>query len=181
MISTPDGSATTFNRTSPARRGAPPDGPRKPPAPPPPPRWRIWLLWTGLAITLALLLLPVSTSRNVEQLSFSQLKRDLQAKQVASVALGPDGSVSGKLKSGTGFTSTYPVNLNDPQFAQLLDQSGAQVTTQSARTSPSSVLLDLLPLALVVALFIWIGRSAGGRWPARAGDPWARSLAWSGV
>jgi cell division protease FtsH len=80
--------------------------------------------------------------------------------QVASVALGSDGNVSGKLRNGTAFTSTYLVNLQDPQFTQLLDQPGLQVTTQPARTSVWSVLLDLLPLALFVAFFIWIGRAA---------------------
>jgi cell division protease FtsH len=141
-----------------ARSGPPPDRPVAP-APPSPPRWRNWLLVIGLLLTAALFLLPIPTSSNIEQLGYSQLKSDIAAGQVASVALGPDGSVSGQLTNKTKFTSSYPVGLQDPQFAQLLDQHNVAVTTQPARTSIRSVLLNLLPLAIIVALFVWSGRA----------------------
>jgi cell division protease FtsH len=142
-----------------AKSGPPPDRPSSP-APPPPPRWRNWLLVVGLLVTVVLFLLPVPTSGKVEQLSYSQLKSDIAAGQVASVALGPDGAVSGKLTNGTKFTSSYPTSLQDPEFTKLLDQHHVQVTTQSPRTSIGSVLLTLLPLALIVGLFWWTGRVA---------------------
>jgi cell division protease FtsH len=145
--------------TGPARSSPPPDRPPSP-APPAPPRWRNWLLVAGLLLTVALFLLPVPSSSNVQQLSYTQLKNDIRAGQVASVALGPDGSVSGKLTNGTQFTSSYPTNLQDPQFMQLLDQHNVQVTTKPAQTSIGSVLLNLLPLALILGLFIWSGRAA---------------------
>jgi cell division protease FtsH len=148
-----------LHRTGSAKSGPPPDRPPAP-APPPPPRWRNWLLVAGLLLTAALFLLPTRTSGNVEQLNYSQLKSDIAAGQVASVALGPDGSISGKLTNGSSFTSSYPVGLQDPQFVQLLEQHKVQVSTQPARTSISSVLLNLLPLALIVGLFWWTGRAA---------------------
>jgi cell division protease FtsH len=118
------------------------------------------LLLVGAVLTLALFFLPIPTKGNVEQLSYSQLKSDISGGQVASVAIGPDGSITGTLSNGTKFASSYPVNLQDPQFAQLLDQHNIQVTTQPSQTSISSVLLSLLPLLLVVALFWWTGRAA---------------------
>jgi cell division protease FtsH len=145
--------------TGTARSGPPPERPTSP-APPPPPRWRNWLLVVGLLVTVVLFLLPVPTSGKVEQLSYSQLKSDVAAGKVASVALGPDGGISGKLTSGKEFTSSYPTSLQDPQFAQLLDQHHVEVSTQSPRTSIGSVLLTLLPLALIVGLFWWTGRAA---------------------
>jgi cell division protease FtsH len=145
--------------TGTARSGPPPDRPPSP-APPPPPRWRSWLLIVGLLLTVALFLIPVPTAGKVEQLSYSQLKSDIAAGQVKSVALGPDGGISGTLTNGTKFTSSYPTGIQDPQFAQLLDQHNVQVTTQSAQTSIGSVLLNLLPLALIVGLFLWTGRAA---------------------
>ncbi|HEV3497773.1 MAG TPA: ATP-dependent metallopeptidase FtsH/Yme1/Tma family protein [Actinomycetes bacterium] len=78
---------------------------------------------------------PLPTSGQVEQLSYSQLRSDIAAGQVASVAIGPDGSISGKLTNGTRFESSYPTNLQDPQFTRLLDQHNVQVTTQAGRTS----------------------------------------------
>jgi cell division protease FtsH len=145
------------HETGAARSGPPPD---RPPSPaPPPPRWRNWLLIAGLVLTVVLFLLPVPTAGKVQQLSYSQLKSDIRAGQVASVALGPDGGITGKLTNGTQFESSYPTGLQDPQFAQLLDQHNVQVTTQAARTSMWSVLLNLLPLAVILGLFVWSGRS----------------------
>ncbi len=141
-----------------ARSGPPPDRPVAS-VPPSPPRWRNWLLGIGLLFTAALFLLPILTSSNVAQLGYSQLKTDIAAGQIASVALDPDGSVSGQLTNGTKFTSSYPVTLQDPQFAQLLDQHNVAVSSQPARTSTWSVLLNLLPLAIIVALFVWSGRA----------------------
>jgi len=113
-----------------------------------------------VALTVALFLLPIPGSGKVEQLSYSQLKTDLAAGQVASVALGSDGSISGKLTNGPSFTSSYPVGLQDPQFAQLLDQHDVQVSTEPARISILSVLLNLLPLVIILGLFLWTGRAA---------------------
>jgi cell division protease FtsH len=153
------GSAAQMHRAGSAQSGPPPDRPSAP-VPSPPPRWRTWLLLIGVILSLALFLVPIPTLGNVEQLSYSQLKTDISAGQVASVALGPDGSITGTLSNGTKFSSSYPVNLQDPQFAQLLDQHNVQVTTQPAQTSISSVLLNLSPLLLMVALFWWTGRAA---------------------
>jgi cell division protease FtsH len=155
----PAGRWSLRHLTGTARPGPPPDRPPSP-APPPPPAWRNWLLILGLLLTVALFLLPVPTGGKVEQLDYSQLKSDIAAGQVQSVKIGPDGGVSGKLTNGTKFTSSYPINLQDPQFAQLLDQHHVQIETQPAQTSIWSVLLNLLPLALIFGLFLWTGRAA---------------------
>jgi cell division protease FtsH len=159
MTTTMRASRWTRHETGSARSGPPPDRPPSP-APPPPPRWRSWLLIAGLILTVVLFLLPVPTGGKVQQLSYSQLKSDIAAGQVASVAIGPDGGISGKLTNGTSFTSSYPTSLQDPQLTQLLDQHKVQVTTQAARTSLASVLLNLLPLAIILGLFLWSGRAA---------------------
>jgi cell division protease FtsH len=99
-------------------------------------------------------------SQSVQQIGYSQLKTDIAAGKVSSTAIGPDGSISGKLSSGSSFTSSYPVGLQDPQFTQLLEQHHVTVTTQAAKTSIWPVLLNLLPLALIVGLFVWTGRAA---------------------
>ncbi|HEY0450432.1 ATP-dependent zinc metalloprotease FtsH [Actinophytocola sp.] len=119
------------------------------------------MLLAGVIITLGLFLLPLGSSGSgAEQLSYSQVKTDVSANQVRSVAIGPDGNMSGTLTSGKSFTSSYPTGIQDPQFAQLLDTHKVAVTTQAAQTSIGTVLLNLLPLILVVGLFLWMGRSA---------------------
>jgi cell division protease FtsH len=147
------------HQTGSAKSPPPPDRPTAP-APPPPPRWRNGLLVAGLVITAALFLLPSRSSGKVEALTYTKLKSDISAGQVASVKIGSDGNISGKLTNGTSFTSSYPVNLQDPQFPQLLDQHAVQVTTKAAQTSVWSVLVNFLPLLLILGLFVWTGRAA---------------------
>ena len=143
--------------TNPATSQRPPDRGTTPD--PQTRRWWTWLL-VGLALAAVLFLVPLPGTNNEEDLSYTQLKTDITAGKVASVALGSDGAVSGELKDGTKFTSSYPVELQDPQFAQLLDQNQVTVTTQAARTSVWSVVFSLLPLLLIVGLVVWSLRSA---------------------
>jgi hypothetical protein len=171
MTMTPSvtGSIARMHRTGSARSAPPTDRPSAPG--PPPPRWRNWLLLVGAVLTLALFFLPIPTKGNVEQLSYSQLKSDISDGQVASLALGPDGSLTGTLSNGTKFASSYPVNLQDPQFAELLDQHNIQVTTQSSHY-PVLANLDLVGIAQPVAsaprggavLVDWPRRPAPAGW-----------------
>jgi cell division protease FtsH len=143
-----------------ARGGPPPEGPRRPP-PPPPPRWRMWLPWIGVAITLGILLFTGRMSGSqVQTLTYQpQLKDKIAAGQVKSVEIGNDGHIDGVLTNGTKFKSSYPINLQDPQFTTLLDQHHVQVTAVGASSSFTTVLVSLLPLLLFVGFFIYLGRS----------------------
>ncbi|WP_329044995.1 ATP-dependent zinc metalloprotease FtsH [Amycolatopsis sp. NBC_01488] len=119
------------------------------------------MLLAGVIATLALFFVPSGSSGgSAEQVGYSQLKTDIAANQVRSVAIGPDGNISGTLTNGTAFTSSYPPGIADPQFAQLLDTHNVAVTTQPAQSSILATLLNFLPLIVVVGLFLWMGRSA---------------------
>src|SRR5919198_259761 len=142
-----------------AKSGPPPDRPPTP-APPPPPRWRSWLPLIGLLLSLLILYLPSMTNRQqVQQLNYTQLKEKLTAGQVQSVSIGSDGHIDGKLKGGQRFRSAKPNNLDDPDFAKLLDEQNVQVTAVGAQTSVWSVVISFLPLLLFVGFFVYLGRS----------------------
>jgi cell division protease FtsH len=142
-----------------AKSGPPRDRPPAP-VPPPPPRWRSWLPAIGLLISLVLLfLMPRMSQGSVTELTYTDLKQQLTAGKVAEVDLGSDGHIDGKLKDGSRFRSSYPINLNDPEFTKLLDQQGVQVKPVGAQTSLASVLLGLLPLLLFIGFFVYLGRS----------------------
>jgi len=145
--------------TSPAKPGPPRDNPPKPP-PPPPPAWRNWLLVAGVLITVALLIVPSMTRSGVQQVPYSQLKQDVQAGKVASVEIGSDGSISGERKDGSSFRSGYPTAIQDPEFARLLDEHDVKVQAVGARTSFLDILLTFLPLLLIIAFFLYVGRRA---------------------
>jgi cell division protease FtsH len=143
-----------------AKSGPPPDRPPNQ-APPPPPRWRSWLPMLGLLITLALLLIPGRMEQGrVATLDYSpDLKDKIAAGQVQSVEIGSDGHIEGKLKDGTRFESSYPTNLQDPEFTRLLNDHNVQVKAVGPRTTLGSILLSLLPLLLFIAFFVYLGRS----------------------
>jgi cell division protease FtsH len=143
-----------------ATSGPPPDRPPNQ-APPPPPRWRSWLPMLGLLITLALLLIPGRMEQGrVTTLDYSpDLKDKIAAGQVQSVEIGSDGHIEGKLKDGTRFESSYPTNLQDPEFTKLLNDHNVQVKAVGPRTTLGSILLSLLPLLLFIAFFVYLGRS----------------------
>jgi cell division protease FtsH len=143
-----------------AKSGPPPDRPPNQ-APPPPPRWRSWLPMLGLLITLALLLIPGRMEQGrVTTLDYSpDLKDKIAAGQVQSVEIGSDGHIEGKLKDGTRFESSYPTNLQDPEFTKLLNDHNVQVKAVGPRTTLGSILLSLLPLLLFIAFFVYLGRS----------------------
>jgi cell division protease FtsH len=143
-----------------AKSGPPPDRPPNQ-APPPPPRWRSWLPIVGLLLTMALLLIPgrMEQSRITDLDYAPALKEKIAAGQVQSVEIGSDGHIEGKLKDGTRFESSYPTNLQDPEFTKLLDDNNVQVKAVGPRTTLGSVLLSLLPLLLFIAFFVYLGRS----------------------
>jgi cell division protease FtsH len=144
-----------------AKSGPPPDRPPSP-APPPPPRWRSWLLPIGLLLSLVLLLLPNQMQQGrVTELTYApELKEKIAAGQVKSMEIGSDGHIDGQLEDGTRFESSYPTNLEDPEFTRLLDEHDVEVTAVGPQTSIGSVLLSLLPLLVFIAIFVYLGRSA---------------------
>ncbi|HZD00515.1 MAG TPA: ATP-dependent zinc metalloprotease FtsH [Actinomycetes bacterium] len=144
-----------------AAKPPPPDRPRTPPPPPPPPKWRVWLPWIGVVLTLAILLFwPGRMGGNEVTLNYQpELKDKIAAGQVKSVEIGSDGHITGVLKDGTQFRSSYPVNLQDPQFTQLLREHNVEVKAVGAQSSFLTVLVSLLPALLFLAFFIYLGRS----------------------
>jgi cell division protease FtsH len=123
--------------------------------PPPPPRWRNWLLSVGIVLP---------TSPTVTRLSYSQLKSDIAAGQVVSVALSPDGSISGQPTNGS------PVR---PAVGPAPPANHRPISTDADLVGAAG----LLPLAVIVALSIWSGRAASRQLPVW-GD---RSLPGQGV
>jgi cell division protease FtsH len=152
----------TRHPTSPAKPSGPREGHReKGPAPPPPPAWRNLLIILGLVLTALLLSRPAMRGGSARDLTFSQFTARVQANQVKSATIDPNGGVTGRLTDGTRYRSQIPTALNDNSLSSLLQQHGVQITGEGpAGTTLASVLLSLLPLLLFVGLFLWLGRRA---------------------
>ena len=148
------------HRSSPAKPG-PPREPPQAPAPPPPPRWRVWLLVAGIVVTVLLFLSPFDElwQEDHPQLLLHRFRQPGHRDQVKTATISSSGHVSGELTNGDNYTSQIPLAINDDQLAPLLHTHKVQVKgTTSGGVSVLSVILDLLPFALFLGFFLYIGR-----------------------
>ena len=147
----------TRHLTEAAKPGEPKDSPRAP-APPPPPRWRIWLLPTGVLITLILLSLIHTSSTPTKNFSYSKFVSEVEAGDVRTASVNPGGAISGTLKGGDDYTSQIPTAITDTQLAPTLKAHDVDVTGVGAGSALLEDLLAFVPFLLLVAFFIWMGR-----------------------
>ncbi|HMD45276.1 MAG TPA: ATP-dependent zinc metalloprotease FtsH [Acidimicrobiales bacterium] len=130
-------------------------------APPPPPRWRPWLLLVGIVVTLMLLFAPAVSRNPTRTLTYSQFVSSVDANGVKTASIDPNGHVTGTLKGGATYTTQIPTALSPGgQLTSSLQRHHVQITAVASSVSVASILLSLLPLALFIGLFWWIGRRA---------------------
>jgi cell division protease FtsH len=92
-------------------------------------------------------------------LSYTGFVSEVTANKISTAAITSAGSVSGKLRDGSAYTSQIPTALNDNALSALLIGHKVQVTGISPGTNPVAGLLGwILPLLFIVALFAWISR-----------------------
>ena len=151
-----------IHRTSPAKPHEPREGPRKQgPAPPPPPVWRNWLLIAGLALTFLLFVLPTMQGRQATELTYTQFLNRVTRDEVRTATIDANGAVTGELKNGNTYETQIPEALQDNTLSQLLREHDVEITGEGpASTTFASILLNLLPLALLIGLFVYMGRRA---------------------
>ncbi|MBH1937430.1 ATP-dependent zinc metalloprotease FtsH [Streptomyces sp. AV19] len=148
----------------PGRPGPPPEPPRRQ-TPPPKPSWGRWILAFVLVMFVVVLLISRGfPGEKRQEVSYSDFVAKVNAGQVQSVDVGSNGSVSGKLKNGTEFTSQLPTALGTGQLQQQLQSHNVQITatTSGGGSAWLSVLLAFLPLLLLGAFFLWGARRAAG-------------------
>ncbi|MHB0884406.1 MAG: ATP-dependent zinc metalloprotease FtsH [Bacillota bacterium] len=94
-------------------------------------------------------------------LSYTDFLNHLDQGQVDSVKV-VDGSVTGKLKDGTEFTTIVP--SNDPTLYQKLEAKGVKVEIGLPPQPPwwSSLVGTVLPVILVVGALFWIMQQSQG-------------------
>ena len=148
--------------TNPARPRDPRAGQKnRGPAPSPPPRWAGLLFYIGLAVTLALFLIPVGKT-STSKLTYSQFLDKVNADQVKTATIDANGAVSGTLKSGTQYTSQIPVALQDTSLAQQLRAHNVDIQGKGSGSNILvTILVNLLPFLILFGLFAYMGRRAG--------------------
>ena len=143
-----------------ARSGPPPDPLLKAP-PPQPPRWPQWLLLPlSIFAIVMLLILPSLWSTSVTSLSYTDFLSKVDSGQVVSVTIDDQGSVVGKFRDGSAFTSRIPIALNNAGLESRLVAKKVRITAEKSSTGWGGALLAFLPLLLLIGFFVWSGRQA---------------------
>ncbi len=156
------------HHSNPPKPGPPTDPPKRP-VPPPPPRWRIWFLVVGIVATVGLLFIPaMGSAPPVSNLNYSTFVDKVNANQVSTATIDPNGKVTGQLKGNAGqhYSSQIPLALGNNQLAPTLQAHGVAITGVGPSSSVLPTILSFLPFVLFLGLFLLLGRrsarAAGG-------------------
>jgi cell division protease FtsH len=150
------------------------------PTPPPTPRdprnagrrtgrpeggWPRWAVWAGLAVLLALFLVPQFLGGSGgRSLSYSEFQDQVRAGQVDEVTINTESHViSGTTTSGDDFKVSGPTELNDAD-TKLLRDNDVDYDFETPQPNFFTALIPfLLPVALLIGFFIWMQRRASGQ------------------
>ncbi len=118
----------------------------------------MWLLPAGIFITLILLSIPHMTSTPTKNFSYSKFVSEVEAGDIHTASVNPNGAITGVLKGGDKYTSQIPTAIIDTRLAPLLKAHNVDVTGVGQGSDLIDDLLSFLPFLLLVAYFIWVGR-----------------------
>ncbi|HXZ83186.1 MAG TPA: ATP-dependent metallopeptidase FtsH/Yme1/Tma family protein, partial [Acidimicrobiales bacterium] len=130
--------------------------------------WR-WVL-AGLVVVLVLVLFGSSliSHSSSQAIGWSRFQQDLARHEFKTVTVNnTSGAITGQYKAafdgGASYSTTGPLALSASEIAKL----GASGATVKFETPSSSIIPTLiiyvLPIALIAALFIWLQRRAQGQ------------------
>ena len=149
---------------------------RTPPTTPPPGGTSPWPWAVGVLVVLAWFLAPSLAglgSRNGRVLTYSTFLADVDHHQVASVAVGSAGQVTGALTNGQDFTVQVPPwALTTDDLASHLEAAHVHVAAylQGGNTL-GQLALSLLPTLVFIALLWWMGRRTQRALGSNGGGP----------
>ncbi|MGH3442034.1 MAG: ATP-dependent zinc metalloprotease FtsH [Nitriliruptorales bacterium] len=127
------------------------------------PRWQRWIVIAALVLGLGLVFAMISQPPAGETLTYDDFVTKVEAGQVRTVTLHPEGEVQGELRDGTRFDTTIPVVLRQEELTRELRENDVEIKAESGGGDFTGVLIGLLPFVLIIALFIWFFRRAGGQ------------------
>jgi cell division protease FtsH len=122
-----------------------------------------WLV--AVLVVSALLLGNLGRSDNKGELSYSEFLNNVRADQVERVKIDQvSGKINGVLKNGTEFHASGPQNtIPDEDIALLEEHKVARDYKPRSSDFLGSLLVWLLPFALLIGLWVWMGRRAQGQ------------------
>ncbi|MBA3302655.1 MAG: ATP-dependent metallopeptidase FtsH/Yme1/Tma family protein, partial [Acidimicrobiia bacterium] len=127
--------------------------------------WPRWVMWAGLGLLLALLVVPnLLGSESGEELSYTEFIARAREGQVKSIDVNTtNGHVTGETDNGETFRTTTDLPISDDDRKTITD-NGAVIRFQNPQPNFFTTLIPfLLPVALLIGFFIWMQRRASGQ------------------
>jgi cell division protease FtsH len=115
----------------------------------------------GAVLTLLLLFGP-SSSPSAQSLTYSDFLTQVAAHKIKTATIDQNGKVSGALNAGGNYKSQIPIAIvKDGSLESRLEAANVQLKgTISSGTTLLGFIGSLLPFALFLGFFIYMGRSA---------------------
>jgi cell division protease FtsH len=132
------------------------------------PRW-LPLLVIGVVVAIFLFTTVRSSKSDTVSLSFNDLQSQVEAGHVKQLQFNPsNGKISGDFTEAqngkTSFTSSGPNNDFQQSFIRQLNANHVDWSYARESSNPLiSVLIWVLPLALIIGFFVWMNRRAQGQ------------------
>ena len=134
-----------------------------------PPRWRhiLWVIAIAASVALWFVLPATHTSSTpTDNFTYSQFLTAVDAHQVKTVTINPDGAASGGLVNGRNYVTRIPADLAGSSLLDRLEAAKVSITAASSSPSLGSQLLSWLLLLSPFLLLGWLwwrmSRGAGG-------------------
>ncbi|MGH9068717.1 MAG: ATP-dependent zinc metalloprotease FtsH [Acidimicrobiales bacterium] len=122
--------------------------------------WRLLLIPVALVPTLLFFYFGGVRQEPVKTLPYSAFVSQVDAHKVTEVQADPAGVIQGRLADGTQFRSQVPTSLGETNLTSRLEKAGVKIQASGPKPAWTSTLLGFLPLAVVLGLFVWMGRRA---------------------
>ncbi len=154
------------------RDAAPGDGTRPTPPPPalrgpratdaaPRPPWLAAVGWLLAVLVVLVLLSQIETTGNATELDYSDFLGKVDAGEVTSASIDPDGRVSGTLADAEDYRTQVPTAIVGDELSARLEAKGVTITGKGPSTSWTTWVLTFAPIAVLIGLFVWMGRRTG--------------------
>ena len=126
--------------------------------------WPRWVVWAGLGLLLALLVLPgLFSAKKGEEITYSQLLERVRAGQVDDVLINTQSyAITGETNTGS-FRTDGPAELGESDLQVLREN---EVAIEYHTPQPNfllSILPFMLPVLLLLGFFVWMQRKAQGQ------------------
>jgi cell division protease FtsH len=137
--------------------------------PPTPTRWLPWLIIGALLVGGLFFFNFGRTTESKAELTYSQFQKAVDDGKVKSVEFDPEnGTITGEFKTAQGgkakFTSSGPNNdFQETEIARLEEKGVNFKYVREGSDILGTILIWVIPFALIIGIFIWFNRRAQGQ------------------